>query len=261
MFVGNHAFSDQRLKGVIKTSESGWLAFLKTTDVYDADRLETDRDLLHAFYLKHGYADAQVVAATGAYDAARKGFDIAFTIEEGDRYRFGTIDIKSNVGAVDVAALREALTMSSGDVYDASAVDKSVDALAVAVEPPRISVRDRASQAQRDRNQKLLNLVLALDDGPHTYIERIVVRGNTSTQDQVIRREFDIHEGDAYNRSLVPRAERRLKALNLFKSVKTSTEPGSSPDRVVLDVDIESRRPANSSSPAAIRRATAWSPR
>ena len=89
VFIGNHAFSDQRLKGVIKTSELGWLAFLKTTDVYDADRLYSDRDLLHAFYLKHGYADAQVVAATGAYDAARKGFEIAFTIDEGDRYRFG----------------------------------------------------------------------------------------------------------------------------------------------------------------------------
>ena len=239
VFIGNHAFSDQRLKGVIKTSESGWLAFLKTTDVYDADRLESDRDLLHAFYLKHGYADAQVVAATGAYDAARKGFEIAFTIDEGDRYRFGAIDITSNIGAVDVAALREALTMSSGDVYDAGAVDKSVDVLALAVSRQGFPFATVHAKAQRDRKQKVLDLVLALDDGPHTYIERIAVRGNTFTQDQVIRREFDIHEGDAYNKSLVTRAERRLKALNLFKSVKTSTEPGSSPDRVVLDVDIE----------------------
>jgi outer membrane protein insertion porin family len=239
VFVGNHGFSDQRLKGVIKTSESGWLAFLKTTDVYDADRLEADRDLLHAFYLKHGYADAKVVAATGAYDAARKAFDIAFTIEEGDRFRFGAIDFKSNVGALDVAALREALTMTSGDIYDASAVDKSVDALAVAVSRQGFPFATVHPQAQRDRTQKLLNLVLVLDDGPHKYIERIVVRGNTSTQDQVIRREFDVQEGDAYNRSLVARAERRLKALNLFKSVKTSTEPGSSPDRVVLAVEIQ----------------------
>jgi outer membrane protein insertion porin family len=238
VFIGNHAFSDQRLKGVIKTSESGWLAFLKTTDVYDADRLETDRELLHSFYLKHGYADAQVVAATGAYDAARKGFVIAFTIDEGDRYRFGTIDIKSNVGAVDVAALRTALAMTSGDTYDATTVDKSVDALALAVNGQGFPFATVRPQAQRDRKQKLLNLVLAIDDGPHAYIERIVVRGNTSTQDQVIRREFDIHEGDAYNRSLVLRAERRPKALNLFKSVKTSTQPGSSPDRVVLNVDV-----------------------
>src|ERR1700722_7132762 len=239
VFIGNHAFSDQRLKGVIKTSESGWLAFLKTTDVYDADRLESDRDLLHTFYLKHGYADAQVVAATGAYDAARKGFEMPFTIDEGDQYRFGAIDITSNIGAVDVAALREALTMSSGDVYDASAVDKSVDALALAVSRQGFPFATVHPRAQRDRKQKLLDLVLALDDGPHTYIERIVVRGNTFTQDKGISREFDIHEGDAYNKSLVLRAERRLKALNLFKSVKTSTEPGSSPDRVVLAVEIQ----------------------
>ncbi|MBV9968532.1 MAG: outer membrane protein assembly factor BamA, partial [Xanthobacteraceae bacterium] len=134
--------------------------------------------------------------------------------------------------------LREALTMASGDVYDASTVDKSVDALAIAVSRLGFPFATVHPQAQRDRKLKLLNLAFAIDDGPHTYIERIVVRGNTFTQDQVIRREFDIHEGDAYNRSLVARAERRIKALNLFKSVKTSTEPGSSADRVVLDVDI-----------------------
>jgi outer membrane protein insertion porin family len=153
VFAGNHAFSDQRLKGVIKTSESGWLAFLKTTDVYDADRLETDRDLLHSFYLRHGYADAQVVAATGAYDDARKGFVIAFTVDEGDRYRFGTIDIKSSVGAVDVPALHEALGMTSGDVYDASTVDKSVDALALAVNRQGFPFATVHPQAQRDRKQ------------------------------------------------------------------------------------------------------------
>ena len=112
-----------------------------------------------------------------------------------------------------------------------------------------------------ETGQEIINLVYAVEPGKRVYVERIAVRGNTFTQDQVIRREFDIHEGDAYNKSLAMRAERRLKALNLFKSVKTSTEPGSSPDRVVLDVDIQGARPASSTSPAAIRRATACSPK
>src|SRR5208282_5246945 len=109
--------------------ESGWFAFLKTTDVYDADRIESDRDLLHTFYLKNGYADAQVVAATGTYDPVQKGFIVTYTVDEGDRYRLGTIDIRSRVGDVDTAALHGQLKMASGDIYDAAAVDKSVDAL------------------------------------------------------------------------------------------------------------------------------------
>jgi outer membrane protein insertion porin family len=242
VFIGNHAFSDQWLKGVIKTSESGWFGFLKTTDVYDADRIESDRDLLHTFYLKNGFADAQVVAASGAYDTAQKGFIVAFTVDEGDRYRLGAIDIQSHVSEVQGSALLGELKLASGDVYDAEAVNKSVDGLAMAAGKlgfPFVSVHPHA---QRDRKAKLIDLVFALDDGPHSYIERIVIRGNSFTRDHVVRREFDIREGDAYNRNLVDRAERRLKALGLFKSVKTSTQPGSAPDRVVLNVDIEEQQ-------------------
>jgi outer membrane protein insertion porin family len=239
VFIGNKAFSDRWLKSVIKTSESGWFAFLKTTDVYDTDRIESDRELLHTFYLKNGFADAQVVAATGAYDPALKSFIVTFTVDEGERYQLGAVDIQSHVGEVDVAALRAELKMATGEVYNADAVDKSVEAMATALGKqgfPFVTVRPHA---QRDRKAKVLNLVFALDEGPHTYIERIVIRGNSFTRDHVIRREFDIGEGDAYNRALVARAERRLKALGIFKSVKTSTETGSAPDRVILNVDIE----------------------
>ena len=101
VFVGNRAYADWRLKQVIKTAESNWLSFLQTTDVYDPDRIEADRDLIRRFYLKHGYADVQVVSATGEYDPAQKGFIVTFTIEEGPLYHFGTIDIQSNVRAID----------------------------------------------------------------------------------------------------------------------------------------------------------------
>jgi outer membrane protein insertion porin family len=242
VFIGNHAYSDQWLKGVIKTSESGWFAFLKTSDVYDPDRIESDRDLLRTFYLKNGYADVQIVAATGAYDPVQKGFIVTFTVDEGDRYRLGTIDIQSHIAAADASALRGELKLASGDVYDAQAVDKSIDALTAAMGKQGFPFVAVHPHAQRDRSAKLLNLVFALDEGPHAYIERIVIRGNTFTRDHVIRREFDIAEGDAYNRALVARAERRLKALGLFKSVKTSTEAGTTPDRVVLDVDIEEQQ-------------------
>ena len=107
VFVGNRSYPDWRLIQVIKTAESNWLSFLQTTDVYDPDRIEADRDLIRRFYLKHGYADVQVISATGEYDPAQKGFIVTFTIEEGPLYHFGTIDIQSNVRAISAQTLRQ----------------------------------------------------------------------------------------------------------------------------------------------------------
>jgi outer membrane protein insertion porin family len=239
IFVGNHAFSDYRLKEVIKTSTSNFLSFLQTTDVYDPDRIEADRDLIRRFYLSHGYADVQVVSATGEYDPALKGFIITFTIEEGPPYRFGAIDIQSNIRAVDPQKLRSALRMHQGDIYNGDAVEKTVEDLTVEITRhgyPFATVRPRGDRNPQDRT---VSVVFVIDEGVRAYIERINIRGNTRTRDYVIRREFDISEGDPYNRALIDRAERRIKNLNFFKNVKITNEPGSAPDRVVINVDVE----------------------
>jgi outer membrane protein insertion porin family len=239
VFVGNHAYSDYRLKEVIKTSTSNFLSFLQTTDVYDTDRIEADRDLIRRFYLTHGYADVQVVSATGEYDPAIKGFIITFTIEEGALYHFGNVEIQSNVRAVDSQALRPVLRMHRGDIYNGDAVERTVEDVTVEITKhgyPFATVRPRGD---RDPEQHLINVAFVVDEGVRAYIERINIRGNTRTRDYVIRREFDISEGDPYNRALVDRAERRIKNLNFFKSVKITNEPGSAPDRVVINVDVE----------------------
>lgn len=237
-FVGNHAYSNWRLKEVIKTAVSNWLSFLQTTDVYDPDRIEADRDLLRRFYLKHGYADVQIVAATGEYDPARKGFIITFTIEEGPRYHFGPIDVQSNVRAVDPNTLRPILMAHKGDIYNGEAVEKTVEDLTVEMARrgyPFGTVRPRGD---RNPQTRTIGVVFVVDEGTRAYIERINIRGNTRTRDYVIRRELDINEGDPYNRALIDRAERRIKNLNFFKSVKITNEPGSAPDRVVINIDV-----------------------
>ena len=238
-FVGNKAYSSSRLKEVIKTSASNFLSFLQTTDVYDPDRIEADRDLIRRFYLGHGYADVQVVSATGEYDPAQKGFLITFTIEEGPLYRFGTIDIQSNIRAVDPRSLRSILRVYSGDVYNGDAIEKTVENLTVEITKhgyPFATVRPRGD---RNPQTRTVGVVFVLDEGVRAYIERINIRNNTRTRDYVIRREIDISEGDPYNRALVDRAERRIKNLNFFKTVKITNEPGSAPDRVVINIDVE----------------------
>jgi outer membrane protein insertion porin family len=238
-FIGNRAYSSYRLKDVIKTSETGILAFLQTSNIYDPDRIEADRELLRRFYLKHGYIDVRVVSATGQYDPATRGFQVTFTIEEGEQYRVGSVDVVTNVRAVEPASIRTRLRVFAGDIYNAELVEKSVEDMTIEASRQGYAFATVRPSADRNYQSRTVNITFTIEEGQHAYIERINVRGNIRTRDYVIRREFDLAEGDAYNRALVNRAERRLKNLNFFKSVKITTEPGSAPDRIVINVDVE----------------------
>ncbi len=170
---------------------------------------------------------------------AIKGFVITFTIEEGALYRFGTVEVQSNIRAVDPLSLQPVLRMHRGDIYNGDAVEKTVENVTVEITKhgyPFATVRPRGD---RNPQEHTISVVFVVDEGVRAYIERINIRGNTRTRDYVIRREFDISEGDPYNRALVDRAERRIKNLNFFKNVKITNEPGSAPDRVVINVDVE----------------------
>jgi outer membrane protein insertion porin family len=238
-FIGNNSFSATRLRDEIKTSETIPLSFLKNNDLYDPDRVESDRDLLRRFYLKQGYADVRIVSAVAEFDPSRNGFILTFTIEEGDRYVFGPIDIQSNVRDVDPGALRSKLRISSGGTYNAEAVEKSVEEMTIEMSKRGYAFAQVRPRGDRNFETRTISIVFVVEEGARAYIERINLRGNTRTRDYVIRREFDIAEGDAYNRVLVDRAERRLKNLGYFKTVKITTEPGSAADRVILNVELE----------------------
>lgn len=239
VFVGAKAFSHGRLKDVIKTSASNLLSFLQTTDIYDADRVEADRDLLRRFYLKHGYADVRIISAVGEYDPAKKGFIVTFTIDEGSQYRVGTVDVVSNVRAIDPTLLRSQVKLSPGSVYNADLVEKSIESMTIQAARQGYAFANVRPRGDRNFETKTINLAFVVEEGARAYIERINIRGNTRTRDYVIRREFDLGEGDAYNRALIDRAERRLRNLNYFKTVRITNEPGSAPDRVVVNVNVE----------------------
>jgi outer membrane protein insertion porin family len=240
-FVGNSYYSSYRLKDIIKTRESNLLSFLGGSDVYDQDRVEADRDLIRRYYLKHGFADVQVVAALTEYDPARGGFLVTFKIEEGQQYRVGSVEFQSSIPALDGNAMRGYSRVIVGQLYNVEALEKSIEEMQI--EASRRGFAFALVHPRGDRNFEAhtVSVVFAIEEGPRTYVERINIRGNVRTRDYVIRREFDISEGDAYNRALVDRAERRLKNLDYFKDVKISTEPGSSSDRVILVVSLEEK--------------------
>jgi outer membrane protein insertion porin family len=238
-FVGNHAFSDGKLRDLMQTTEMNIFSFLKTSDVYDPDRIASDLELIRRFYLKNGYADFRVVGSDAQLDVAQGGYIITITVEEGVQYTVSSVNVDSHIPSIDSASMAQFVRVSPGETYNGDLVQKTVDALTKELGKrgyPFTQVRPRGD---RDPATRTVSIAFVLDEGPRVYIERIDVRGNTRTRDYVIRREFEIGEGDAYNKVLIDRAERRLNNLGYFKKVRITNEPGSAPDRVIVVVEVE----------------------
>lgn len=243
-FTGNAAFSPTKLKGVVKTGVTNPLSFILDNDTYDADRVDNDKDLLRHYYRAHGYADVRV-SSTASYDADKKGTIVTFKIDEGPQYRLGKVGIESRLKNFDADGLHGVLHTQGGDYYNTDAVDKSVDDLAMALAKNSQPFASVTPRIERRSDRRLIDVTYRIDEGKRIYIERIEIHGNIKTHDEVIRREFDFNEGDAYNRALIDRGERHLKALGYFKSVKITAQQGSAPDRVVLDVAVEEQQTGN----------------
>lgn len=237
-FIGNRAYSDDTLRDVITTTQRSWLSWLKSTDVYDPDRLDADQELLRRYYLKQGYADFRVISAVAELDRERNAFYITITVDEGDRYQFGDIDVQAYVRDVDPEALRGIIKTKTGNTYNAEEVESTLEDMTLELANAGYAFAQVRPRGDRDYDNDTINITYVVEEGPRVYIERINIRGNTRTLDRVIRREFEFAEGDAYNVVMIDRAKRRLDALRYFKTVNISRQQGSAPDRVVINVDV-----------------------
>ncbi|HMM88363.1 MAG TPA: outer membrane protein assembly factor BamA [Bradyrhizobium sp.] len=236
-FIGNKAFGDRQLRAVIKTSAIHMLSFLTGGNVYDPDRVAQDQEQIRLYYRSRGYADVNVSPAKAEYDPATRDFTLTFTIEEGQLYHFHDVGVTCNIAGMDCDRLRAFPTARVGAAFDGNALDKSTELLAIEMAKLGYPFAQATPRLTRDATTQRIDVAFVIDEGPRAYVERIEIHGNTRTRDYVIRREFDIAEGDPYNKTLIDRAERRLKNLNYFKTVKISNRPGSAPDHVILDVE------------------------
>jgi outer membrane protein insertion porin family len=240
-FVGNTGFSDSRLREVIATKEQAFYRLLSTSDSYDPQRLAFDRELLRRYYLRNGYPDVQIGAATAELAPDRSGFFLTFNVNEGPRYTFGDIEITSAFPGLDVSTLRRFAEISSGSIYDGDAVERSSEALSDAANLrgfPFVNVEPRIT---RDPETRRANITFAINEGPRVYIERIDISGNTRTQDRVIRREFRLADGDAFNAAQIRRSRDRIRNLGYFGDVAITNVPGSAPDRTIVDARVTER--------------------
>ncbi len=240
-FVGNHMFDDAALRDAVSTRETAWWRFFSSSDFYDPDRLNYDKELLRRFYLNHGYADFRVLSAQAELAQNRKDFIITFTVEEGGRYRFGTVDITTRLKNLDREALRQKLSIASGGWYSAESVEKSVARITAALGDKQYAFVQVQPKLNVRREQHRVDVNLAVDQGPRVFVQNINITGNTRTLDRVIRRQMTLAEGDPLILSRLKKSERKIRDLGFFEDVKVTQTEGAQPDQSVIDVAVKEK--------------------
>ncbi len=240
-FVGNEAFSDSTLRGVIQTVEAAWWRLFTSDDTYDPDRLEFDKELLRRFYNARGYADFQVVSAVAELTPDGKEFYITFTLDEGPVYKFGTVDIQSRVADLAPEQLQASLQAKPGTVFNADQLEATVQRLTDQLGSLGYAFTQIDVVQRKNRDALTVDITFDVREGPRVYVERIDISGNLRTLDSVIRREIRLAEGDAFNAALLRRSRQRIVNLGFFETVDVRNEPGSAPDRTVIKVKVSER--------------------
>lgn len=237
-FIGNQRFSDSRLREEIQTKETAWYRFLSSDDSYDPDRVTFDREKLRKFYLSKGFADFRVINAVAELLPNRESFIITFTIEEGDRYRFGAMDVVSQIKGVEGAQLLPLVGTKTGDIYNADQVENTVQEITTELGRLGYAFVDVRPEVKKDREKRIIDITYTIGESPRVFVERIDIVGNVRTLDKVIRREFRLAEGDAFNAAKLRRTRTRLRGLNFFDKVEITENRGSAPDKVVLTTEV-----------------------
>ena len=238
--IGNEKFSDAKLKDEMLTSEASLLAIFSSTTSYDPDRMAYDQQLLRQFYLTQGYAEFRVVSAVAELTPDKRDFIITYVVEEGERYKFGDVKVESEIRDFDSAALTRSLPMQSGDWYDAKLVEDTVERLQETAGSFGYAFAEVNPRPVPNRETLTMDVVFNIGEAQRTYVERIDVNGNTLTQDKVIRREFRLAEGDAFNSLAVKRTTNRINGLGYFQeNFEVEQVDGSAPDRIVLQANVQ----------------------
>ncbi len=240
-FVGNNHFDNDELRQTINTRESAWWRFFSSSDYYDPDRMNYDKELLRRFYLNEGYVDFRVLSAVAELTPDRDDFFVTFSVEEGERYKFGKITVTSEIKGLDSETLKQYLTTREGQWYDADQIEKSITKMTTALGDKQYAFASVTPNPDRHKDSRTVDLNYTVKQGERVYVGRIDINGNANTVDKVIRREMQLAEGDPFNATALHQSQQRLKDLGFFSDVKVAPVDGAQPDRANVDVNVKEK--------------------
>ncbi len=240
-FAGNQVFSDRRLRRVLETKQAGLFRALIQSDTFIEDRIEFDRQVLRDFYQSRGYVDFRTTGVNAVLSDERDAYFITFNVEEGQQFSFGEIVVTSDLAEVDTDVFQKAIRLRSGRTYSPTAIETEItrlERLAIREGLNFVRVEPRVTRNDRDLT---LDVEFLLTRGDRIFVERIDIEGNTTTLDRVVRRQFRVVEGDPFNPREIRESAERVRALGFFGDAQVEAREGSTPQQVVIDVDVEER--------------------
>lgn len=238
--LGNEKFSDGKLRKQMATKQSRLWRLFSSSDSYDPDRMAYDQQKMRQFYLTEGYADFRVVSAVAELTSDNRDFVITYVVEEGERYKFGDVKVESQIRDLKPDALQKLVTVKKGDWYDAQRIENIVDSMTETAGLLGYAFADVRPNFVRSKDERTMSVTFEVAEAPRVYVERVEINGNTRTKDKVIRREFRLAEGDAFNSIKVKRSQDRIQSLGYFQEkLEIEQKPGSAPDRVILEANVE----------------------
>ncbi len=238
-FIGNRHYGQAKLREVVSTRQDAWFRFLSSSDEYNPERVKYDEELLRKFYYHHGFADFKLNSATAQLAPDRKSFYLTFVMDEGPRYRIGSVRVLSTIRHLSGKALRPLVPISKGNIFDGDAIAAAIKAISTKVQDEGFAFAQVEPDVKEDHKTHTVALTFRVLEGPRVYVERVSITGNTRTEDSVIRREMELAEGDPFNETALDNSKENLKNLGYFKKPEIKVAPGSQPDKVVLDTRVD----------------------
>ena len=237
-FVGNKTYSDRKLRNVLNTKQAGLLRLLVQRDTFIEDRIEFDKQVLTDFYQSRGFVDFMINGVNAEFSEERDGYFITFNIQEGQQFNVGAVTLVSERSDVDETVFSAALKLKPSVIYSPLAVEDDIARLERLAVMEGVDFLRVTPRLKRNESTRTLDVAFVIDRGKRIFIERINVSGNTSTLDNVIRRQFRAVEGDPFNSRALRAAVDRIRRLGFFDPVNVSTRAGNKLETVIIDLAV-----------------------
>ena len=237
-FVGNRNFSDWRLRQTLQTKQAGLLRQFVQRDTLIPDRIELDKRLLKDFYTSRGYIDFNVLNASADLTRERDGYFVTFTVQEGLRYEFDKVQVISDIPEINAEDFTNLISAKPGQFYTPMAIDRTVRRMESLALQRGLQFVSAEPRIKRNYEKQTIDVNFALIKAPRIFVERIDIKGNVTTLDSVIRRQFRTAESDPFNPRELRQAAERLRALGFFADAQVTTSSGSSDDQVLINVNV-----------------------
>ncbi len=259
IILGNKRYSSSKIKSLMRTKEKTLLRFLSSSDNYDPDKLEFDKQLITQFYNNNGYPKFKFASTIAQLIPNTNNFEIILNVSEGEKFVFGELMVESELKKFNTDKIEIGLPIKKGDIYDSSKIQKSIEDIKDFAQLEGYTFIDISTKLIDDVDKNEVNVEILINEGPRVYVNNINISGNTRTIDQVIRREVSLSEGDAYNKYAINYSRDSIRSLNYFSNVEVTEENTTFPDKVDLQINVEEKNTGEASVGAGYSSATSAS--